>query len=194
MTMSMREANRGLSVLDAITSRRAIRAYAPDPIDDATIEALLEAAVQAPTAMHGEPWRFVIVRDHARLARISDRAKALVMAEPGIGTYYGGILRDPHFNVFYDASTLIIICGATKGAFVTADCWLAAENLMLAATAYGLGTCVIGFAVRALAEPAIRAELGIPPEVVAVAPIIVGVPATMPAPTWRKPPEILAWR
>lgn len=190
----MREPDRTLSVLDAITSRRAIRSYTPEPVDDATVEALLEAAVQAPTAMHGEPWRFVIVRDPARLTRISDRAKALVLAAPGIGAHYGGLLRDPHFNVFYDASTLIVICAAMKSSFVTADCWLAAENLMLAARAYGLGTCVIGFAVSALADPEIRADLGIPAEVLAVAPIIVGVPAITSPPTWRKPPDILAWR
>lgn len=76
-----------------------------------------------------------------------------------------------------------------KGSFVTADCWLAAENLMLAAPAYGLGTCVIGFAVPALADLELRADLGIPPEVLVVAPIIVGVPAATPAPTWRKPPN-----
>lgn len=190
----MRATDSTLTVLDAITRRRSIRAFTPEPVDDATVEALLEAAVQAPTAMHGEPWRFVIVRDPDRLARISDRAKALVLAGPSVGGHYAKLLRDPHFSIFYDASTLILVCAAMKGSFVTADCWLAAENLMLAAPAYGLGTCVIGFAVPALADPELRADLGIPAEVLVVAPIVVGVPAATPAPTWRKPPEILAWR
>jgi nitroreductase len=64
---------------------------------------------------------------------------------------------------------------------------------MLAATAMGLGTCCIGFAVPVLNSPEVKQELGIPPEVVAVAPIIVGVPAGPMAGVPRKAPEILRW-
>jgi nitroreductase len=57
-----------------------------------------------------------------------------------------------------------VICGKPIGPFVAADCWLAAENLMLAATAHGLATCPIGFALAALGDREVKAELGIPPE------------------------------
>lgn len=67
-----------------------------------------------------------------------------------------------------------------------ADCWLAAENLLLAAYAQGLGTCVIGFAVSALNTPEWKAELKIPAEMTAVAPMIVGVPAGVTPPV---PPQ-----
>ena len=53
---------------------------------------------------------------------------------------------------------------------VEADCWLAAENLMLAATAKGLGTCCIGFAVGILNTEEVKRELGIPEDGAAVAP------------------------
>lgn len=53
---------------------------------------------------------------------------------------------DPKFKIFYDAGTLILICVARSNDFVAADCWLAAEHLMLAAGAEGLGPCCIGFA------------------------------------------------
>lgn len=190
----MRAPDRSLGVLDAIAARRAIRSYSPEPVDAATVNALLHAAVRAPTAMHAEPWSFVVVQDRARLARISDRAKALALAMPGIGAYYGALLRDPGFSVFYDASTLVVICATAITPFATADCWLAAENLMLAACAYGLGTCVIGFAVAALAASDVRAELGIPDDVTVVAPIVVGIPTSTPPPTSRRDPDILAWR
>ena len=65
-----------LSALDAICRRRAVRAYAPDALDEATIDRLLDAAVQAPTAMHEEPWRFVVVQVRALTKRRSDRAKS----------------------------------------------------------------------------------------------------------------------
>ena len=73
-------------------------------------------------------------------------------------------------------------------------CWLAAQNLMLAAYALGLGTCPIGLAVPALNDSAIKKELNIPSEVTAVAPIIVGVPRGAISPVPRKGPEILSWR
>ena len=65
---------------------------------------------------------------------------------------------------------------------------------MLAACAMGLGTCCIGFAVPVLNRPEVKQELGIPADVVAVAPIVVGVPrdeATQPP---RKEPQIIGWR
>ena len=78
--------------------------------------------------------------------------------------------------------------------FVEADCWLTAENLMLAACAIGLGSCVIGSCVAALNLTGVKAELGIPAEFSVVAPIIVGVPSGETAATSRKDPLILAWK
>ena len=100
----------------------------------------------------------------------------------------------PDFNIFYNAGTLIVICAKATGLFVVADCWLAAQNLMLAAYAMGLGTCVIGSAVSGLNTPQIKDELGIPFEVSAIAPIIVGVPADASPANPRKEPRILAWK
>jgi nitroreductase len=71
---------------------------------------------------------------------------------------------------------------------------VAAQNLMLAAAALGLGTCPIGFAIPALNRPEVKAELGLPRDVSVVAPIVVGVPRDEAArPTSRKAPEIVSW-
>jgi nitroreductase len=199
------ERDQGRTTLDAIYRRRAVRSYAPDRLGETTIRTLLEAAVQAPTAMHREPWAFVVIQDVALLKRYSDRAKTMAQEEatthrdllkaPGVSSSGGvlGLLASPGFNIFYDASTLIVVCGKPMGSFVIADCWLAAENLMLAACAIGLGTCCIGFAVPALNTPEVKQELAIPWDVTAVAPIIVGVPRAAAPPVSRKPPEILRW-
>ncbi len=100
----------------------------------------------------------------------------------------------PDFDIFHGAAALIIICARPLSPFVSADCWLAAENLMLAASGAGLGSCAIGSAVAALNIRKVKAELGIPEEYAAIAPIIVGVPAGEAAPTQRKVPTILAWK
>lgn len=186
------------SIVDVIFERRSVRSYKPQKIDRATVSALLASAVRAPTAMHQEPWAFVIVQDRNRLKRLSDRAKELLLAEAEQHADRGGheldFFADPDFNVFYDAGTLIVLCGETAAPYVAADCWLAAENLMLTASSMGLGTCVIGCALLALNAPEWKAELGIPDDLSAIAPIIVGPPGEEGSPTPRKEPRILAWR
>jgi nitroreductase len=186
-----------LAVLTSVMhARRSVRAYANDVIDRATVGALLSAAVQAPTAMHVEPWRFVVVQDHSVLRQVSDQAKNLLThATQGLHTVRGAQspFSQPDFNVFYDAGTLIVICAPASGHFVQADCWLAAQNLMLVAQAMGLGTCVIGSAVSALNLPDVKQALGIPAVMEAVAPIIVGKPRVDAAQSPRQAPHILAW-
>lgn len=175
-------------VLDVIHRRCSARSFTPELVDAETIRTLLEAATRAPTAMHAEPWAFVVVQDIARLHRYSEMTKAAWR-----GRDFAATLLGPGFNVFYGANTLIVICARPSGPFAVADCWLAAENLMLAGTALGLGTCCIGSAVEALDEPAVRAELGIPSDYTVVAPIIVGRTADTCEPASRKPAEVLAW-
>ena len=187
---------RSLSVMDAIYRRRAVRNYASQPVDADTIRALLDAAVHAPTALHEEPWAFAVIQDRNLLDRLSDSVKETARheAQGAQDTHLARLLSHSDFHVFHGAGTLIVLYGKFPGPFVVADCWLAAENLMLAACARGLGTCVIGSAVPALNTPAWKTELQIPAAMTAVAPIIVGVPAGETPPVPRKLPEILAWK
>lgn len=190
---------RPLSALDAIFARRSVRSFTPRVIDKPTVRALLDAAVQAPTAMHAEPWAFVVVQDLAALRRISDRAKALWAGSEAAHYRYLPMLaaaateRPEPESIFHDASTLIVICARPLSPFVTADCWLAAENVMLAACALGLGSCCVGAALPALNDPDIRAMLHIPSDVEAVAPIVIGEAADDPTPAVRQEPRMLSW-
>jgi nitroreductase len=201
---AVEERHGAVSVVDAIYDRRAVRAYTAGAVDEHTLRSLLDAAVHAPTAMHQEPWRFVIVQNRELLKRLSDRAKEMarlsaahhgnLLKPPGAaGDGLASPLADPEFNIFYDAGTLVVICAKMTNDFVVADCWLAAQNLMLAAHAAGLGTCCIGFAVPALNTPEAKAELGIPADVQAIAPMIVGVPRGETHVVPRKAPAVLNW-
>lgn len=197
---------RPLSALDVIFTRRSVRAYARQKLDRSTVLSLLDAAVQAPTALDAEPWLFVVIQDEETLKRYSDIAKttwvdemetqlALHRPRDVDREHFLTQLRDPGFSLFYDAGTLIVIYGRTKGPFVIADCWLATENLMLAACALGLGSCVIGSAVSALDSPDAKAEFGLPAEAFAVAPIVVGVPGDDAAEArGRRDPEVVCWK
>jgi nitroreductase len=115
-------------------------------------------------------------------------------ATPTTATAFAERFASPDFCVFYDAPVLIAICAKHSGPFAAADCWMAAENLMLAACAIGLGSCCIGSAIPALNSPAIKEELGIPPDVEVVAPIIVGVASSPSIDSPRQPPDILGWK
>ena len=188
-----------IDVRDTIYARRSVRSYTGQKLDRATIRELLDAAIHAPTAIHEEPWQFLVIQDEGALKRLSDRAKELFAAEVrrlhlDHGPRGLDAFSQPGFNVFYDAGTLIVICGRPLGPFVVADCWLAAENLMLAARGLGLGSCVIGSAVAALNEAGTKRDLGIPADSTAIAPIIVGTPRGEWPRSRRKAPEILGWR
>lgn len=187
------------SILKSIYARHSVRAYAPTHLDSATVQTLLDAAVHAPTAMHEEPWAFVVVQDLVLLHRLSELAKPLFVEEVRHRNAHGAShsfdhFTRPDFNIFHGADTLIIICAKPMSPFVAADCWLAAENLMLAASAIGLGSCVIGSAVAALNIHKVKTELGIPDEYSAIAPIVVGVPSGEIQATSRKEPMILSWK
>jgi nitroreductase len=180
--------NAGTPFAEILSRRRATRAYRPTVVTEPRVRALLEAAVRAPTAMDREPWEFVVVQDCTLLHRISEKAKSLARAhaaahgnmlkEPGSpGDGIASQLADPSFDIFHDAGTLVVICARPTPKYLAPD----------------LGTCCIGLAVPALNDPDVKAELRIPAEVDAIAPIIVGVPAGGLLLAARNPPVVLNW-
>ena len=182
-----------MEVLEAIHRRRAIRDYKPDPVAQAQLRQVIEAACWAPSAMNEQPWHFVAVTDKAVLANISSRAKAwLVENNPTLANnpHLRPMLQAPEFNIFYGAPALIAIAAANGSKWTLEDCALAAENLMLAATELGLGTCWIGLAQDWLNTPGGRKILNLAPAEETVAPIVIGHPKSFPPAVARKPPTI----
>jgi nitroreductase len=191
------ERNPLMDLLDGIRQRRAIRDYTEAKVANSTINELLQAAVQAPSALNQQPWAFAVFTGKERLKSYSDRAKDnfLIHELPAFGMHErGNTLTDKNFNVFYNAGTLIVICAKPGTLNPEEDCSLAAQTLMLAAHAMGLGTCPIGIVRPWLQLPEIKAELGIPPDYHAVFPLILGYPASQPPPVPRLAPEIVHWK
>ncbi len=182
-----------MDAIETIYHRRAIRDFTDAMIEKEQINFLIGTAVQAPNAMDRQRWAFIVIRDRALLARLSDQAKAHMLATmgPELGAEgFRGRLETPHFNIFYNAPVLIIVCATEADTFAYQDCCLAAANLMLAADASGLGTCWIGFAESWLNQPDAKKELGIPAHYRPVAPIILGHPRTLPEAPPRHRPDI----
>jgi nitroreductase len=179
------------SVFETILARRSVRSYKPQPVATDVLKTILEAAIWAPTAMHKEPWGFVIVQNKALLKQLSDRAKPLFIEELKKNGMNADIWINADSDLFYDAGTLIIICGRANSHLAAADCWMAAENMMLAACAMNCGTCVIASALHSIVLPEVKSILGIPEDYKPVAPIIVGYPRAESAAGKRRAPLIL---
>lgn len=182
-----------MDLKDAIYSRRATRAFTADAVDEKTLRALIDAAIQAPSAVNAQPWAFCVIRDKALLAKISQQAKEHMVRNTPLGLvshHFDQILHDPQFDIFYHAPALIVICTTAAIPWAAEDCALAAENLMLAARAAGLGTCWIGFAQGWLGTAEGKKALGLPEAYLPVAPIIVGHPISEAPAVPRKEPEI----
>lgn len=182
-----------MDIREAIYGRRAVREYSDAPVDDATLLQLIDAAIQAPSAVNQQPWSFTIVRDQSLLARISRDAKAHMLgtlADGPASDHFRGLLSNPGFHIFYHAPVLVLISAAADSPWAVEDCSLAAENLMLAAYAAGLGTCWIGFAQRWLGTADGKDAVGLAAGSVPVAPIIVGHPKAWPPAVPRKAADV----
>ena len=182
-----------MELLEAIYSRRAVREYTTEPVEQAQLRALIDAAVQAPSAMNQQPWSFCVVRDQELLTQISNNAKAhLLHSTPAglVAHHLEDMLGNEAFHIFYHAPAMILISATGDGAWMHTDCALAAQNLMLAARAAGLGTCWIGFAQGWLETAEGKAALGLPPAHVPIAPLIVGHPKGTLQSSHRNQPEV----
>lgn len=130
-----------MDVLDAIMTRRSIRRYKDTPIDDATLEKVLEAARWAPSWANTQVWRFVVVRDAEVRAGLLDAlsegnpATKALQAAPVIIVACAKLERSGFYHG--EAQT-------AKGDFYMFDVGLAMQNLALAAHALGLGTVHVG--------------------------------------------------
>ncbi len=113
-----------MDVIEAILNRKSIRYFKPYTIPEEEVKLLLECTRFAPSGGNGQPWEFLVIDDREDIGQIYNYG----------WTAYGG-----GFNVcrFGEASLLVFFLGG-------AQCFLAAENLTLAAYGLGYGTCMIG--------------------------------------------------
>ena len=185
-----------MNVTEAISARRSVREYADTPVARETVEQLLAAAAQAPSAMNTQSWAFGVVQGREQVAAMGERARLALLAEfdrKGVTGDFRDRLADPGFAPFYGAPTLVVIYATAANPFAAINCSLAAQNLMLMATELGLGTCWIGIAAALLNDPETKAELGVPADHEAVAPLIVGYPAGDAPAKEKNPPTVLYW-
>jgi nitroreductase len=184
--------------LKTISTMRSIRDFRPDPVEEAKLRTVLEAAIRAPSSSNSQPWQFVVLRD-VRVKRkvgevISARWHALMdpaMAKmpPDRRRIYEGATRLVDHTA--DVPVVILACidlnKASKSEEAKyASIYPAVQNLMLAAWSLGLGACITTHGCSASrGEPEVKEILGIPEGVKVAALVYLGRPAKPPKPPVR---------
>lgn len=178
------------SALDVIMTRTSIRAFTGEPVPQEQLETILKAGMAAPSAINIQPWKFVVVTDQEKIKEV-----------------FGGGWRP---EMFTTAGAVIVVCGETTvmrkpsgqpdapeqeqpNMFWYEDCSAAAENILLAAHALGLGAVwTAGYPAEERIAP-IQEALGIPEKVKPLCIIPIGVPAENPEPKDKWKPENIHW-
>ena len=146
--------------------RRSIRAYTDTLVTDEQIQALLQAAMAAPSANDVRPWAFVVVRDPARRRALADTHQWSHMCA--------------------DAPAVIVVLGDPQASdHWIEDCSAATENLLLAATWLGLGAVWVAVYPRPEGEDHVRQALNVPDRLRVLCLLPVGHPAEQKPPRTR---------
>jgi len=166
--------------LKTIFARKSVRSYRSDAVPDEKLQMLVRAGMAAPTAVDKRPWEFVVVTDRAVLkqladalpyAKMADRAAAAIIVGGDVRKQWGGMESD----------------------YWIMDCSAATQNILLAAESMGLGAVWTAVYPEDSRVRAVRQILGIPPHVVPLNLIPVGVPAGREKAKDKYDPKQLHW-
>jgi nitroreductase len=181
-------------VFEVVHRQRACRTFSDAPVEDDVVEKVLDAATFAPSAENRQPWVFVVVRDGDRRSAIGALTR---QAWEGGGRVHSesrlapGLLSDVEIGAqggVAGAPVLVVVAGDTRlgdRRVLEASVFPAIQNLLLAATALGLGSSlttlplVFGRGLAAIAA--------LPAEVIPMAVIPLGWPARPLSPPRRLP-------
>ena len=195
-----------MDFFEVANTQRAMRRLHSDPVDDADLWKILEAATKAPNGGNRQPWNFLVVRDGEAKAKIAawyleawnkaygGAMKEAMLADPNMAKTFRS--ADHLANHMAEVPVLVIATikkemfaiGPTLGASI----YPAVQNLMLAARALGLGTALT--TLHKLHEEDVKQLLGIPDDVETMALIPIGRPKGQFGPVRRMPVEkVVYW-
>jgi nitroreductase len=162
-----------MDIFEVMETARAIRYLKPDPVAPELIEKLVWAATRAPSPGNSQGWDFLVVTDAAKKATIGAAIHAAMaprLAAPVTGDRSTRLMMTGAKNLATTVGTapvLVLVCGGVvyppaqpRESFTWSAIYPAAQNLILAARALGLGSTFTTF--HGAAEPAIREVLAIP--------------------------------
>ena len=181
-----------MSVGEAIFTQRAIRRLKPDPIPESDLRVVLEAAIRAPSGGNSQPWRFVVVRDGAVRSRFAPLYREAWWAKRRDAGIRGPEDVPPEMrsamrlaDEIGAAPVIVLVCATAKGWGPMASVIPAAQNLLLAARALGIGGTIT--TMHPQVEERVQALFGIPDTAQVVYCLPLGYPRGNFGPARRKP-------
>ena len=181
-----------MDFFDVVTTQRAIRRLKTDPIPDAALRQIMDAAICAPSGGNRQGWSFVVVRDPAKRARLGElyrEAWSELMKVPYYRDAASALPDSPAGRMLAsarhlgqhlgEAPVLILACialdpGAQPTLTTGASIYPAVQNIMLAARALGIGSCIT--TIHRFRDAQMKELLGIPSDVETAALIPLGYP------------------
>jgi nitroreductase len=129
-------------VINNIVSRRSVRKFKKEQINNEILATVLNCGIHAPSAMNRQPWAVRVVQNNEILNKINqdfiDWAKGKELQGSAARASETG------FSVFHHCPTLIVIAADIENHYSKGDCGALAQNISLAAESLNIGTCVIG--------------------------------------------------
>ena len=180
---------------ELLTKRRSVRDYEDKEVPLDILIQIINESCLAPSSSNRQPWRFIVVTNREVIKRLSDESKRNLLHDlernpDFMSSNYEALLRNQHFNVFYNAPCLVFIVGPKKLLSIEVDCALAASYFMFSACAKGLATCWIDLG-RFINDRELLDLIGLPERDRIVAPVIIGYPKDIPGVPDRTGPEVL---
>ena len=158
-----------MELLEAILERRSVRSYTQEKVDRVILDGLVEAGRWAPTASNAQPWAFIVVDDSELIVKLKSISP--------------GIFCIPAFIIMICSNSEIAALNGAQGeTLALMDVSMAAQNILLAAHAQGIGTCV----VRSFHQKAAAVLLGCPEGILPELLIAGGYPDKKPSIPPRK--------
>ena len=130
-------------VLKTIRSRRSIRSFLPDKVEDEKIKAILDCAIYAPSATNAQPWFFTVIQNEEIIKDMNETTRQIMLNSDDENLKKMAMRNG--FDIFHGARTLIIVSGKEKNQSAPVDCAAATQNILLAAKSLDIASCWIGF-------------------------------------------------
>ena len=137
-------------ILTTIAERNSCRDFKDVPLTDQQIEAIVNAALAAPSGMNRQPWHIVVVKDKALIEELDAEGMGMLAAAEDKAGYQR--FMDRGGKLLYNAPCLIYVL-SDGSAWAPIDCGMLAQNITLAAQSIGLSSCVVGMANLPLTGP-----------------------------------------
>jgi len=148
------------AVLKPIARRRSARKFLGEQIKEAELDAILAAALQAPSAHNDQSSYFTVVQNRELIDEMSEGSKVEMRKAPVDWMIAMG--SNEALNIYYKAPTVIIVAGKKDAISPLVDACAAIQNILIAAESLGIGACWIGFAKFYFTGPDRYRKLGIP--------------------------------